>query len=121
MRRNIGAKKILKLRSFAEERVRQRIQRGSTAKDIFYHLNDEEGRESSPPMLDQVTSDAVITIAAGSDTTSTVLAGLFYFLLKNPTVLSKLRSEVDAVFPPGEGDPFDTGKLANMVYLNACM
>ena len=60
-------------------------------------------------------------IIAGADTTSTVISGLFYYLLSNRSVFDRLREEVDSAFPLGEGEPFDTSKLAKMPYLNAVM
>ena len=70
---------------------------------------------------DQGMNDILTAIGAGSDTTSTVLAGLFFYLLSNPTAFARLRKEVDLEFPIEEGDPFDTSKLARMPYLNAVM
>ena len=60
-------------------------------------------------------------IVAGSDTTSTTLSGLFYYLLSNPHVYRRLQREIDTAFPPGEGDPFDTLKLSELPFLNAAM
>lgn len=58
---------------------------------------------------------------AGSDTTSTTLSGLFYNLLSHPQEYARLQKELDTAFPPGEGDPFDTTKLADLPFLNAVM
>jgi hypothetical protein len=55
-----------------------------------------------------------------SDTTSTALANLWYFLLRNPSCYTRLRQEVDEAFPSSE-DPVNQHKLATMRYLNACM
>ena len=60
-------------------------------------------------------------IVAGSDTTSTTLSGLFYYLLSSPHNYRRLQKEIDAAFPPGEGDPFDTLKLSELPFLNAVM
>ena len=69
----------------------------------------------------QGLNDVLGAITAGSDTTSTVLSGLFYHLFSNRVAFDRLRVEVDSEFPPGEGEPFDTSKLAKMPYLNAVM
>ena len=63
----------------------------------------------------------MIAVGAGADTTATALAGVFYYLLSNRAVFDRLQKEVDSIIPPGDGDPFDTVKLANMPYLNAVM
>lgn len=59
-------------------------------------------------------------VIAGSDTAATALTHIWYFLLRNPTCLSRLRKEVDESFPDGH-DIFDFSKQADMPYLNACM
>lgn len=95
---------------------------GSISKDLFYHLMDEGGVEKVKPTVAEVLSDGGLAIIAGSDTTSTVLSGLFYHLLRQPDVYCRLQSEVDTVFPMKDGEPFDAHKLEkDMPYLNAVM
>lgn len=80
-------------------------------------------------------------IIGGSDTASTALSHLCYFLLGHPHCMARLRAEVNEFFPPndtrgangihlrdkegpkdGEVEvPFDPGRQAEMPYLNACM
>ena len=69
----------------------------------------------------QGLNDVLGAITAGSDTTSTVLSGLFYHLFSNRVTFDRLRVEVDSEFPPGEGEPFDGTRLAELKYLNAIM
>lgn len=66
-------------------------------------------------------SDGQLAIVAGSDTTSTVLSGLFCLIIANPGCYKKLQKELDASFPVGEGDPFDAARLSELPYLNAVM
>ena len=83
---------------------------------------DEDGLEPHPPSLRQVVADGNLAIAAGADTTSTVISNVFYCLLTNPTDYARLREEVDNTFPQRDGDdPFDSTKLAKMPFLNAVM
>ena len=77
--------------------------------------------EPEPPALPVVMADSGFAVIAGSDTTSTTLAGLFYYLLSNPDAYTRLQEEVDSVFPGQEGYPLDSGKLSGMQYLNAVM
>jgi len=67
-----------------------------------------------------VQSDGLLAVVAGSDTVATTLTVLWYYFLRNPLVLSRLRDEVDAYFPSGE-EPLDFTRMVNMPYLNACM
>ncbi|KAF8168800.1 cytochrome P450 [Mycena galopus ATCC 62051] len=94
--------------------------RGPISKDLFYHITDEDsvtGRNITPP---EIPPDIMLAIIAGSDTTSSVLANLFYSLLRNPDVYTKLKKEIDHAFGADE-DTLDVAKLQNMVYLNACI
>lgn len=63
----------------------------------------------------------MLAVIAGSDTTSTVLSGLFCYVVADQACYKRLQSEVDSFFPIGEGDPFDAARLAEMPYLNAVM
>ena len=82
---------------------------------------NEEELEKMEVSRDQGLNEIFASIFAGGDTTSTVLGGIFFHLLANPSVLDRLREEVDAAFPPGEGEPFDAVKLSGMPFLNAVM
>ena len=95
---------------------------GSPTKDLFYHLIDEGDVEKVKPTMAEILSDGGLAIVAGSDTTSTVLSGLFYYLMSHPDVYHHLQKEVDTVFPKEGGDPFDAHKLeTGMPFLNAVM
>ena len=65
--------------------------------------------------------EGTLAIAAGADTTSSVLAGIVCNLLQHRDVYDRLRNEIDSVFEPGQTDAFDAAKLAELVYLNAVM
>lgn len=82
---------------------------------------DEDGLERETPSVSQVLRDGILAITAGADTAATVLTNLLYLLLTHPTDYKHLREEVDKFFPAGDGDPFDSLKLAKMPYLNAVM
>jgi len=57
---------------------------------------------------------------AGSDTTSTVLTALLYYLLLNPGAYERLQEEIDSAFTRGE-EPLDMVKLSHLEWLNGCM
>ncbi|EJD01469.1 cytochrome P450 [Fomitiporia mediterranea MF3/22] len=114
-----ATKNVNLLREHSIAAVRRRKREGSLSKDLFHHLIDEDGVEKEKPADGEVTSDGILAIVAGSDTTATVLGGLFYNLLVHPEDFQRLQNEVDQVFPPGEGDPTDMSKLNDMEYLNA--
>ena len=62
----------------------------------------------------------MLAIIAGSHTTSSVLAAVLYYLLRNPVAYESLQVEVDGAFPRG-GEPLDVTKLSQMEWLNGCM
>ncbi len=62
----------------------------------------------------------MLAILAGSDTASSALTALLYYLLRNPVAYKRLQAEVDGAFPSGE-EPLDATKLSKMEWLNGCM
>ncbi|KAH8106578.1 high nitrogen upregulated cytochrome P450 monooxygenase 2 [Phellopilus nigrolimitatus] len=110
---------IDRFRAFCSEKARIRLRNGSLLKDLFSYLIDEDGVEKTPPVEAEIVSNGALAVVAGSDTTSSTLGGIFYYLLTHPSDYMRLQKEVDSVFPPGEGDPLDSTKLIEMEFLNA--
>ncbi len=82
---------------------------------------NEDGVDKVPLTLPEVLSDAGLAVVAGSDTTSSAMTVLFYYLLSNQSAYKRLREEIATAFPIQEGYPFDATKLASLQYLNAVM
>ena len=62
----------------------------------------------------------VSNFVAGSDTTSISLSAIFYYVLRDPAVLKRLRDEVDAHCPQDRNAPYITFSQSNdMPYLQA--
>ncbi|KAH8115860.1 high nitrogen upregulated cytochrome P450 monooxygenase 2 [Phellopilus nigrolimitatus] len=113
---------VVKFRNFTIQCAAQRKEKGSFSKDLFYHLineGNEDTSKTSASRMEDIVASGELAIVAGSDTTSTTLSGVFFFLLTNPEIYARLQREVDEAFPLGEGDPFDGSRLADMKYLNA--
>ncbi|KAL5489841.1 hypothetical protein ACEPAI_4673 [Sanghuangporus weigelae] len=108
-----------KFQEFAFQRYKMRRSQGTATRDIFHYITNEEGLEKIEVPTDQGMNDVLTAIGAGADTTSTVLAAVFFYLLSNPSVFMRLRKEIDSEFPVEEREPFDAIKLARMPYLNA--
>jgi cytochrome P450 len=64
-------------------------------------------------------SNASLFLAAGSETTATLLTGLTYHLTNNPDKLQKLVDEIRAEFE--DESQITMERLANLKYLNACL
>lgn len=82
---------------------------------------NEDGVDKVPLTLPEVMSDAGLAVVAGSDTTSSTMTVLFYYLMSHPSAYKRLREEIDSGFPIHDGYPFDASKLASLQYLNAVM
>ncbi|KIP08940.1 hypothetical protein PHLGIDRAFT_68457 [Phlebiopsis gigantea 11061_1 CR5-6] len=111
-------KDVKMMRAMGMAQTEKRYHRGSSSKDLFYFLGNEDGKEAVSPPKHVVISDGVTALVAGSDTTSTVLSSTFYLLLRHPEVYSRLQAEVDKFYPPGE-DSLNPVHLPDMDYLSA--
>ncbi|KLO10727.1 cytochrome P450 [Schizopora paradoxa] len=110
---------LSKFREFAMKCVKDRRARGAVTKDVFHYIMNEDGVDKVPLTLPEVLSDAGIAVVAGSDTTSSTMTVLFYYLLSNPSAYKRLREEINSAFPIHDGHPFDASKLSSLPYLNA--
>lgn len=77
--------------------------------------------------MDNIVSHSLLTIVAGSDTTSTTLSAALCFLLSDRKVYDRLREELDSAFPDTTVSTIDgwpdiqIDQLAKLEYLNAVM
>lgn len=60
-----------------------------------------------------------LSFRLGSDTTSTVLASLFFYLLRDEEKFIQLRAEIDRFYPRGE--KITVERFGEMDYLDACV
>ncbi|PYH94298.1 cytochrome P450 [Aspergillus ellipticus CBS 707.79] len=81
-------------------------------------------RREYPDRMDEaeVFGAAVANIGAGADTTSATLQAFFYYLLRNPQYLHRVRQEVDEAHARGELSPVVSyAEAAKLPYLQACI
>ncbi|KAL2129346.1 hypothetical protein VTI74DRAFT_7920 [Chaetomium olivicolor] len=85
-------------------------------------------REARPEfMTDTLVQTMAVSMAfAGSETTAISLAAVFYFLLKNPPALARLRSEIDEAARAGRFSDYETGLVTwhesqTLPYLDMCV
>lgn len=82
--------------------------------DLFSHLVGDKAHNTT---VDFLAAQGSTLVAAGTETTSTFLSAVTFYLLKNPTKLDKLKHEVrQAYSKDSEIDGENTKKLP---YLNA--
>lgn len=84
--------------------------------------------EERPKLMTEtlVTTMAVSMAFAGSETTAISLSAAFYFLLKHPIALERLRSEIDEAALAGAFSDYETGLVTwhesqRLQYLDACI
>ncbi|OHE94281.1 cytochrome P450 [Colletotrichum orchidophilum] len=85
-------------------------------------------REARPDFMSDVLVQtmAVSMAFAGSETTAISLAAVFYYLLRTPTALARLREELDTFAREGGFSDSETGLVTwaesqKLVYLDACI
>lgn len=85
-------------------------------------------REARPDfMSDTLVQTMAVSMAfAGSETTAITLSAVFYYLMKNPRTLAKLRAEIDGAGRSGVFSDGDTGLVTwtesqKLPYLDACV
>ncbi|KAE9369765.1 cytochrome P450 [Stipitochalara longipes BDJ] len=85
--------------------------------DIVHFLTDlKEGTPLSRPELENAV---LILMAAGSDTTPSIICGLNYLLLAHPVVLAKAVEEIRSAFKSDKDMTWDA--VFKLEYLGACI
>ena len=108
---------------YSKAQAMERTKLGSDGdrKDFFYYLlnakDPETGRGFSK---DELWGESNLFIIAGSDTTSTALAGAFFYLVHNPAALKKAAAEVRHTFNSVEKITHGS-ELTSCVFLRACI
>ena len=117
-------KKLLDARrehyEFGKEKVMGRVGLGKERGDFMDHVlkHDDDGNGMT---LEELVSNAQLLVLAGSETTSTLLAGATYYLLQeqNACVMEKLLAEIRGAFAT---DPDITiFAVAQLKYLGAVL
>lgn len=99
----------------------QRTKAITDRKDFFYYLLNAKDSETGKGFtLPELWAESSLLIVAGSDTSSTCLAGTFFYLTHNPDVLGKLAREVRETFKDVEEIKLGP-KLNSCIYLRACI
>ncbi|KAH7341337.1 cytochrome P450 [Rhizoctonia solani] len=99
--------------------------------DLLDKLFEVKNIDGSPLTRDEIDSEALVTIGAGSDTTSNSLSALCFYVASNPQVQKKLQQELDSIRASADVGEFEQTKstygladyeqIKNLPYLNACV
>jgi cytochrome P450 len=99
----------------------QRTKATADRKDFFHYLLNAKDPETGEGFaMPELWAESSLLIVAGSDTSSTCLAGTFFYLTHNPAVLERLAQEVRATFKDVE-DIKPGPTLSSCAYLRACI
>jgi len=112
-----------KFLQFVSSMITSRVKANSAEKndDIFSFFQKARDPETGEGFgMEDLIAESSTLIVAGSDTTSTALAGLFYYLSQHQSVYERAAAEVRSTFASPE-DIRIGSKLASCTYLRACI
>ena len=107
---------------YAADRVDKRLKMKTDRPDIWTHIlrfQNSDQNQDRVLTLEEMYSNSSTFMAAGTDTSATLLSGLTYLLLQNPDKMDKLLSEIRGTFPTRES--IDLKTLQGLEYLHACL
>ncbi|KXH65979.1 cytochrome P450 [Colletotrichum salicis] len=112
----ILAKNKLEFMGYTIKKLQTRIQSGKQADIIESLLNNKEGMKLD---MERLVQNSTLLIAAGSETTATLLTATSFLLLSNPEAYQKVVEEVRSSFSdPSEITLLSVNKLP---YMLACL
>ncbi|KAI0458821.1 averantin oxidoreductase [Xylaria acuta] len=108
---------IKMLKALNQEKIDQRLKNHPPVPDFMDKLVEAFNSGKMSPQ--QLEGNAQILIAAGSETTATLLSGLTFLLLKHPRVLAKLTKEIRTTF--NHPDEITISGVNGCKYLLGCI
>ena len=109
------SKSIDEHRRFAQVKVDERLDSGADRPDIWGLVMGAD--PDTLPSRWAMHEDGMLFMQAGTDTSSTLLSGLLWWLLKTPETFAKLQEEIRS----NVGNEITLEKLARLPYLAACV
>lgn len=105
------------LYKFASEQIDERLASGGNRADMVSAIN----KAKEPLSREELNSNMMVLLAAGSETTASALTGLIYYLHlpKNVAVLRKLKDEIGGRYQ--SGDEVSGDNSAELPYVKACI
>lgn len=118
-------KEVMEMWRVTEEKVRDRVQKGGGGRADFVSIilaagaASKNGEKGESMTQEEMEVNAMLIVAAGSESVTTVLAGVINYLLRNPEKLAILTREIRDTFR-SERD-ITGAALKNCAYLNAVL
>ncbi|KAL9631419.1 MAG: hypothetical protein Q9204_004235, partial [Flavoplaca sp. TL-2023a] len=100
----------------SREKVERRLEKTTDGPDFMSYILRHNGTKGSMSR-EEMHVNAATFIAAGSETTATLLAGAVWSLLRNPTYMDRLQPEIRSKFQAA--DETRLAQLDNLEFLHA--
>ncbi|KAL9023816.1 MAG: hypothetical protein Q9196_006954 [Gyalolechia fulgens] len=85
------------MRQYAAECVEHRKANPTDRKDMLYTMMNAKDPETGKSLDQEQIIDEIVTMPIGSSTAPCVIASAIYYLLQNPSCITKAREEIDSV------------------------
>lgn len=100
-------------------KVAARIEKGVDRPDFFTHVLKNQESEEKALTREEMDSNAVLFLVAGSETTATVLSGTTFLVLRDEAIYEKLVAEVRGRFKSEEEITIE--EVNKLGYMIACL
>jgi cytochrome P450 len=110
--------KLVEHWEYIVKRVDKRLARSDPHQDFWSNIL-MKSQGNTGMTKDEMYPTASLFMVAGTETTATLLSGLFFLLMKDPEQMRKLQAEIREAF--GSFDDLHLDSLARCRYLEACL
>ncbi|KAI0839545.1 bifunctional P-450:NADPH-P450 reductase [Hypoxylon sp. FL0890] len=90
------------MRTYAQEMVDYRKANPTDRQDLLAALMSAKDPETGTALRDSQVIDEIVSMPIGSSTAPALLSTAIYFLLRNPSVVTKAREELSSIIGTGE-------------------
>lgn len=102
-----------------EDQIKKAGEEPSRKDTFHYLLNSKDPVTGKELTREELQADSALVIAAGADGVGLTLSATIFYLLRNPSVLSKLTTEIRSSF--GRLADIQNPTLGTLTYLSACI
>jgi cytochrome P450 len=92
----------MKVLARAQDQVKRRLESAADQKDMMKRVISHLSEDGDGMSMDELGHNAMVLMLAGSETTSTALAGSMFYLLKNQPAMDNLTKEIRENFSSTE-------------------
>lgn len=100
-------------------KVKGRLEQGESRPDFFSHIIKNQAYGEKALSLQEMESNSVLFLVAGSETTATTLSGTTSLLLRNPEAYAKVVNEVRSRFKTDAEITIES--VNKLPYMIACL